>query len=186
MRQQLVDAQASVAPFSKLASTFVGYSEVKDEILSAVEYWVVRDEGFRNLCPMPPPQSSSSRDILRDWKDFSCPFLDVQSRRRQGRGTQHPVFAQLVSPHRSSTSGWEKSEKKIAQVFDEAFKRPTILFIDEAQTLAREQGDSSGAPDSGVQSLPRGADYSFSKKSTKWSIRIAGASSFLQQMNSAP
>ena len=56
MRQQLIDAQASVAPFSRLAPTFVGYGEVKDEIPSAVEYWIVRDEGFRNLCPMPPPQ----------------------------------------------------------------------------------------------------------------------------------
>ncbi|MDA4111509.1 MAG: ATP-binding protein, partial [Thaumarchaeota archaeon] len=152
VRQQLLDAQATVAPFSKLASTFVGYNEVKDEILSAVEYWVVRDEGFRNLCPMPPPQVFIVKGSSGTGKTSLVHSLMFEA---SGKGAERgvPVFAQLVSPHKIFDKWLGESEKKIAQVFDEAFKRPTILFIDEAQTLAREQGDSSGAPDSGVQAF---------------------------------
>ncbi|MFI5420506.1 MAG: AAA family ATPase, partial [Nitrososphaerales archaeon] len=152
MRQQLIDAQASVAPFSRLAPTFVGYGEVKDEILSAVEYWIVRDEGFRNLFPMPPPQVFIVKGSSGTGKTSLVHSLMYEATTK-GAERNIPVFAQLVSPHKIFDKWLGESEKKIAQVFDEAFKRPTILFIDEAQTLAREQGDSSGAPDSGVQAF---------------------------------
>ena len=152
MRQQLIDAQASVAPFSRLATTFVGYSEVKDEILSAVEYWIVRDEGFRNLFPMPPPQVFIVKGSSGTGKTSLVHSLMYEATTK-GAERSIPVFAQLVSPHKIFDKWLGESEKKIAQVFDEAFKRPTILFIDEAQTLAREQGDSAGAPDSGVQAF---------------------------------
>jgi len=56
LRQQMLDAHATVAPFSKLCENNVGYNEVKDEILSAAQYWVVRDESFRSICPTAPPQ----------------------------------------------------------------------------------------------------------------------------------
>src|ERR1700730_15323785 len=152
MKQQLLDAQASVSSFSKLASTFVGYDEVKDEILSAVEYWVVRDDGFRNLCPMPPPQVFIVKGSSGTGKTSLVHSLMYEATTK-GAEREIPIFAQLVSPHKIFDKWLGESEKKIAQVFDEAFKRPTILFIDEAQTLAREQGDSAGAPDSGVQAF---------------------------------
>jgi len=152
LRQQMIDAHATVAPFSKLCENNVGYNEVKDEILSAAQYWVVRDEGFRRICPTAPPQVFIVKGSSGTGKTSLIHSVMVEANNK-GAEKEVPVYAQLVSPHKIFDKWLGESEKKIAQVFDEAFKRPTILFIDEAQTLAREQGDSSGAPDSGVQAF---------------------------------
>jgi SpoVK/Ycf46/Vps4 family AAA+-type ATPase len=152
IRQQLNDAHATIAPFATLAANFVGYTEVKDEILSAVQYWVLRDETFRSICPTAPPQVFIVKGSSGTGKTSLVHSVMVEAYAK-GSEKQIPVYAQLVSPHKIFDKWLGESEKKIAQVFDEAFKRPTILFIDEAQTLAREQGDSSGAPDSGVQAF---------------------------------
>ena len=152
VRQQLIDAKASIASFAKAAETVVGYAEVKDEILSAVEYWVIQDEEFRKLCPMPPPQVFIVKGSSGTGKTSLVHSVMVEANSK-GAEKDVPVFAQLVSPHKIFDKWLGESEKKIAQVFDEAFKRPTILFIDEAQMLARDQGDSPAAPDSGVQAF---------------------------------
>ncbi|HYB03987.1 MAG TPA: AAA family ATPase, partial [Nitrososphaerales archaeon] len=152
VRQQLNDAHATIAPFAPLVTNFVGYSEVKDEILSAVQYWVVKDEAFRSICPTAPPQVFIVKGSSGTGKTSLVHSVMVEGYAK-GAEKQIPVYAQLVSPHKIFDKWLGESEKKIAQVFDEAFRRPTILFIDEAQTLAREQGDSAGAPDSGVQAF---------------------------------
>ncbi len=152
IRQQLNDAHATVAPYATLAANFVGYAEVKDEILSAVQYWVVRDETFRSICPTAPPQVFIVKGSSGTGKTSLVHSVMVEAYAK-GSEKDIPVYAQQVSPHKIFDKWLGESEKKIAQVFDEAFKRPTILFIDEAQTLAREQGDSTGAPDSGVQAF---------------------------------
>jgi SpoVK/Ycf46/Vps4 family AAA+-type ATPase len=152
VRQQLNDAHATIAPFAPLVTNFVGYNEVKDEILSAVQYWVVKDETFRSICPTAPPQVFIVKGSSGTGKTSLVHSIMVEGYAK-GAEKQIPVYAQLVSPHKIFDKWLGESEKKIAQVFDEAFRRPTILFIDEAQTLAREQGDSSGAPDSGVQAF---------------------------------
>ncbi len=152
-RQQMSDARATIASFSALCENYVGYNEVKDELLSAVQFWVVRDETFRSICPTPPPQVFIVKGSSGTGKTSLVHSVMVEAYAK-GAEKQVPIYAQLVSPHKIFDKWLGESEKKIAQVFDEAFKRPTILFIDEAQTLAREQGDSSGgAPDSGVQAF---------------------------------
>jgi SpoVK/Ycf46/Vps4 family AAA+-type ATPase len=152
LRQQLSDAHASIAPFSKVAAEFVGYTEVKDEILSSVQYWILRDEVFRRLCPSPPPQVFIVKGSSGMGKTSLVHSVMVEAYSK-GVEKNVPVYAQLVSPHKIFDKWLGESEKKIAQVFDEAFRRPTILFIDEAQTLARDHGDSSGSQDSGIQAV---------------------------------
>lgn len=152
VRQQLSEAHATIAPFSSACANFVGYTEVKDELLSAVQYWVVQDEAFRGICPTAPPQVFIVKGSSGTGKTSLVHSVMVEAYAK-GAEKQIPVYSQLVSPHKIFDKWLGESEKKIAHVFDEAFKRPTILFIDEAQTLAREQGDSSGAPDSGVQAF---------------------------------
>ena len=112
----------------------------------------MRDEAFRGICPTAPPQVFIVKGSSGTGKTSLVHTVMVEGNAK-GAEKQIPVYAQLVSPHKIFDKWLGESEKKIAQVFDEAFKRPTILFIDEAQTLAREQGDSSGAPDSGVQAF---------------------------------
>lgn len=152
IRQQIADAHSTVAAFEGPTKNYVGYNEVKDELLSAVQYWVIKDETFRSICPTPPPQVFIVKGSSGTGKTSLVHSVMVEAYAK-GVEKQIPVYSQLVSPHKIFDKWLGESEKKIAQVFDEAFKRPTILFIDEAQTLAREQGDSSGAPDSGVQAF---------------------------------
>ena len=152
LRQQMADARSTIAPFSSMVENYVGYNEVKDEILSAVQYWIVRDEAFRSICPTAPPQVFIVKGSSGTGKTSLVHSVMVEAYAK-GAEKQIPIYSQLVSPHKIFDKWLGESEKKIAQVFDEAFRRPTILFIDEAQTLAREQGDSSGAPDSGVQAF---------------------------------
>jgi len=153
IRQQMADAHTTVAAFESLCTNYVGYNEVKVELLSAVQYWIIRDENFRSICPTAPPQVFIVKGSSGTGKTSLVHSVMVEANAK-GAEKQVPVYAQLVSPHKIFDKWLGESEKKIAQVFDEAFKRPTILFIDEAQTLAREQGDSSGgAPDSGVQAF---------------------------------
>lgn len=152
IQQQLNDAEATVSVLSKSTSKLVGYDEVKDEILSAVEYWVLKDEQFRGLCPTPPPQVFIVKGSSGTGKTSLVHSVMVEASAR-GKEKGIPVYAERVSSHKIFDKWLGESEKRIAQIFDQAFKRPTIIFIDEAQTLAREQGESPGTHDSGAQAF---------------------------------
>ncbi len=152
IQQQLTDAEATVASLSKSVSKLVGYAEVKDEILSAVQYWVLKDQEFQRICPTAPPQVFIVKGSSGTGKTSLVHSVMVEATAR-GKEKGIPVYAEKVSSHRIFDKWLGESEKKIAQIFDQAFKRPTIVFIDEAQTLARDQGDSPGAHDSGAQAF---------------------------------
>jgi len=145
-KEQLAEAADLVNPYRKAAENFVGYSEVRDELLSAVEYWVLRDKEFRDLFPTPPAQVFILKGMTGTGKTslVHTTMLDAYDR---GKAKGIPVFAQEVSPHQILDKYLGESEKRIATVFDKAFSRPSILFIDEAQTLAGATRDSSSDSD---------------------------------------
>lgn len=149
VEEQMAEAARRVAPFGKVAQDFVGYGEVRDELLSAVEYWVLRDQTFRDLYPTPPPQVFILKGAGGMGKTSLAHSVMFDAFNR-GKSKRVPVFAEEVSPHEILDKYLGESEKKIAAVFDRAFMRPTILFVDEAQTLAGEHRDSSPADEGGV------------------------------------
>lgn len=149
-QELMAEAGDLVAPFAKVTEDFVGYSEVRDELLSSVEYWVVRDEEFRNLCPTPPPQVFILKGTTGTGKTslVQTVLYDAYCR---GRDKGVPVFAEQVSPHEILDKYLGESEKRIASFFDRAFNRPSILFIDEAQTLAGATKDTTPEMEGGVR-----------------------------------
>lgn len=147
--EQLADAAARVVTYGKVAEDFVGYNEVREEILSAVEYWVLRDQTFRQLYPTPPPQVFILKGASGMGKTSLVHTLMFDAFNR-GKAKQVAIFADEVSPHEILDKYLGESEKKIAAVFDRAFTRPTILFVDEAQTLAGKHNDSSSDTESGA------------------------------------
>ena len=147
-KEQMEEAANVVAPFRRSAENFVGYSEVRDELLSAVEYWVLRDKEFRDLFPTPPAQVFIIKGMTGTGKTSLVHTTMVDAYDR-GEAKGIPVFAQEVSPHEILDKYLGESEKRIATVFDKAFSRPSIMFIDEAQTLAGTTKDVSSDSDGG-------------------------------------
>ncbi len=148
--EQMRQAEDLVAPFARVAGDFVGYSDVRDELLSSVEYWVVRDEGFRRLCPTPPPQVFILKGTTGTGKTSLVQTVLYDAFCR-GRDRGVPIFAEQVSPHEILDKYLGESEKRIASFFDHAFARPSILFIDEAQTLAGAAKDTTPEMEGGVR-----------------------------------
>jgi len=117
IRQQLSDAHATIASFASLCADYVGYNEVKDELLSAVQYWIVRDENFRSICPTAPPQVFIVKGSSGTGKTSLVHSVMVEAYSK-GAEKQVPVYSQSVSPHKIFDKWLGESEKKIAQVFD--------------------------------------------------------------------
>ena len=147
-KEQMSEAADMVIPFRRVAKDFVGYSGVRDELLSAVEYWVLRDKEFRDLFPTPPAQVFILKGMTGTGKTSLVHTIMLDAYER-GKEKGIPVFAQEVSPHEILDKYLGESEKRIATVFDKAFSQPSILFIDEAQTLAGTMRDSSSDSDGG-------------------------------------
>ena len=149
VEEQLAEAAARVAAYGKVAGDFIGYGEVREEILSAVEYWVLKDQTFRELYPTPPPQVFILKGASGMGKTSLVHTVLFEAFNR-GKARSVPIFAEEVSPHEILDKYLGETEKKIAAVFDRAFTRPTILFVDEAQTLAGKHTDSPSDGESGA------------------------------------
>jgi SpoVK/Ycf46/Vps4 family AAA+-type ATPase len=148
--QKIREAEQSVASFRSSAKEFVGCEEVRDEILSSVEYWVLRDEEFMRICGAPPPKIFIVKGSSGMGKSSLVHSVIVEAFER---GKEHgiPVYSSVISPHKVYDKWLGESEKRIARAFDEAFSRPTIVFIDEAHNFARNHYDENKSPDSGTQ-----------------------------------
>ncbi len=149
-QEQMILAQDRVAPFARAAEDFVGYSDVREELLSSVEYWVIRDEEFRRLCPTPPPQVFILKGATGTGKTSLVQTVQYDAYRR-GSDRKVAIFAEQISPHEVLDKYLGESEKRIASFFDRAFSRPSILFIDEAQTLAGATKDTTPEMEGGVR-----------------------------------
>jgi SpoVK/Ycf46/Vps4 family AAA+-type ATPase len=149
IEQQIREAEKTVAPFGESLQDIVGCEDLIDEILSSVHYWVFKDDYFKSVCPAPPPKifiikgSSGMGKTLLVRSAIYRAFL-------QGKQRSIPVYANTISPHKIYEKWLGESEKRLAKVFDEAFLRPTIIFIDEAHSFAQRQNEAK-ASDSGMQ-----------------------------------
>ncbi|MGI0092215.1 MAG: AAA family ATPase [Nitrososphaerales archaeon] len=148
-RQQLQEAEATIAPFSSITRDFVSSREIMDEILSSVHYWIFRDEDFRRICPAPPPKVFIIKGSSGMGKTSLVHALMVEAY-SQGKERNIAVYASTISPHNVYEKWLGESEKRLARAFDQAFGRPTILFIDEAHSFTQHQGDAKSG-DSGMQ-----------------------------------
>ena len=142
-------AEQTVAPFRSSASDFVGCIEVKDEILSSIEYYVMRDEQFRSICKTSPAKIFIVKGSSGMGKSTLVHSVLVEAFER-GKERNIAVYAKVISPHKVYDKWLGESEKKIAQAFDDAFSKPSIIFIDEAQSFIRNQNELKSG-DSGMQ-----------------------------------
>jgi SpoVK/Ycf46/Vps4 family AAA+-type ATPase len=60
----------------------------------------------------------------------------------QGKQREIPIYTSVISPHKVYEKWLGESEKRVARAFDQAFSRPTIMFIDEAQAFTHSQGEA--------------------------------------------
>lgn len=142
------DAERTIAPYRKLASEFVGYKDIVDEILSSVHYWVFDDEEFKSICVAPPPKVFILKGSSGTGKT-SLVYAAMVRAFEQGKARGVPLRVSSVSPSSVYEKWWGESEKKLAAAFDDAFTRPTVLFIDEAHSLTHSHGDEK-PDDSGM------------------------------------
>jgi SpoVK/Ycf46/Vps4 family AAA+-type ATPase len=148
-QQLMSEAEATIKPFESSAKELIGYNDVVDEIISSVYYWVFEDEGFKKICPAPPPKVFILKGSSGTGKTTLVNAIIVESFIK-GKEKKIPVYATKILPHKIYEKWLGESEKKLARMFDLAFSRPSIIFIDEAQTLA--QSNTEGRPeDSGMQ-----------------------------------
>jgi SpoVK/Ycf46/Vps4 family AAA+-type ATPase len=149
IQQQIREAEQGILQFRNSSADFVGCKEICDEILSAVHYWVFRDEEFRAVCPAPPPKVFLIKGSSGMGKTTLVHSAMVEAF-DQGKQRDIPVYTSVVSPHKVYEKWLGESEKRVARAFDQAFSRPTIMFIDEAQAFTHHQEDGK-AGDSGMQ-----------------------------------
>jgi SpoVK/Ycf46/Vps4 family AAA+-type ATPase len=149
VQQQIREAEQGVMQFRNSSADFVGCKEICDEILSAVHYWVFKDEEFRAVCPAAPPKVFLIKGSSGMGKTTLVHSAIVEAF-DQGKQRNIPVYTSIVSPHKVYEKWLGESEKRVARAFDQAFSRPTIMFIDEAQAFTHNQGDGK-AGDSGMQ-----------------------------------
>jgi SpoVK/Ycf46/Vps4 family AAA+-type ATPase len=149
IQQQIREAEQGIVQFRNSSADFVGCKEICDEILSAVHYWIFKDEEFRAVCPAAPPKVFLIKGSSGMGKTTLVHRAMVEAF-DQGKERDIPVYTSIVSPHKVYEKWLGESEKRIARAFDQAFSRPTIMFIDEAQAFTHHQGDGK-AGDSGMQ-----------------------------------
>lgn len=148
-KEQFDEAERTIAPYRNSASEFVGYEDVVDELLSSVQYWIFDDEEFKRICVAPPPKVYILKGSSGTGKTSLVHSVMVQAF-EQGKARGIPLRSKPISPSGVYDKWWGESEKNLAAAFDEAFSRPTIIFIDEAHSLMRNNRD--GKPDdSGMQ-----------------------------------
>jgi SpoVK/Ycf46/Vps4 family AAA+-type ATPase len=149
IQQQIREAEQGIIQFRNSSADFVGCKEICDEILSSVHYWVFKDEEFRSVCPAPPPKVFLIKGSSGMGKTTLVHSLLVDAF-EQGKQRDIPVYTSIISPHKVYEKWLGESEKRVARAFDQAFAKPTIIFIDEAQAFTHNQGDGK-AGDSGMQ-----------------------------------
>ena len=148
-REQFADAERSIAAYRREAAEFVGYRDLVDEMLSSVHYWIFDDEEFKRICVAPPPKVFILKGSSGTGKTSLVHAVMVRAF-EQGRARGVPLRAKSLSPSSVYDKWWGESEKNLAAAFDDAFARPTIMFIDEAHSLTRSHGEGK-ADDSGMQ-----------------------------------
>ena len=149
LQAQMQEAESSIAPFKRSANEFVGCREILDEILSSVHYWIFKDEEFRAICPAPPPKVFIIKGSSGMGKTSLVHAIMVEAF-SQGKERNIPVYSSSISPHKVYEKWLGESEKRLARAFDQAFSKPTILFIDEAHSFTQHQGEGKSG-DSGMQ-----------------------------------
>ena len=149
IQQQIREAEQGIVQFRNSSADFVGCREIIDEILSSVHYWIFKDEEFRAVCPAAPPKVFLIKGSSGMGKTTLIHSLMVEAF-DQGKEREIPVYTSVVSPHKVYEKWLGESEKRVARAFDQAFAKPTIMFIDEAQAFTHSQGDGK-AGDSGMQ-----------------------------------
>jgi SpoVK/Ycf46/Vps4 family AAA+-type ATPase len=148
-QRQLQDAENTVKKFESSLKELVGYNAVIDEIISSVYYWIYIDDEFRKICPAPPPKVFILKGASGTGKTTLAESIMVEAFLR-GRDKGIPVFGAKMSLHQIYEKWLGESEKRVAQFFDQAFQRPTIIFMDEAHALAQSTA-STKPEDSGMQ-----------------------------------
>jgi SpoVK/Ycf46/Vps4 family AAA+-type ATPase len=149
-QKALQEAENSVKKFESSLKDLIGYENVIDEIMSSVYYWVYADEDFRKICPAAPPKVFIVKGASGTGKTTLAESIMVEAF-RIGKGRNIPVFAFKMSLHQIYEKWLGESEKKIAQFFDQAFQKPSIIFMDEAHALAQSMASSTKPEDSGMQ-----------------------------------
>lgn len=148
-QEQFDEAERTIAPYRHAATEFVGYEDVVDEMLSSVHYWVFDDEEFKRICVAPPPKVYILKGSSGTGKTSLVHAVMVQAF-EQGKARGIPLRSKSISPSGVYDKWWGESEKNLAAAFDDAFSRPTIIFIDEAHSLMRNHREGR-SEDSGMQ-----------------------------------
>src|SRR5487761_1105286 len=97
VQQQIREAEQGIMQFRNSSADFVGYKEICDEILSAVHYWVFKDEEFRAVCPAAPPKVFLIKGSSVMGKTTLVHSAMVEAF-DQGKQRNIPVYASIVSP----------------------------------------------------------------------------------------
>lgn len=129
VQQQIRDAEQGILQFRNSSKDFVGCKEISDEMLSSVHYWIFKDEEFRSVCPAPPPKVFLIKGSSGMGKTTLIHSVMVEAF-DQGKARDVPIYPSVISPHKVYEKWLGESEKRIARAFDQAFSRPTIMFID--------------------------------------------------------
>jgi len=148
LKYDLAHAGKEVEVFRKSSEEFVGFQDMQDEILASINYWVVKDEEFRKVCPVPPPKIFIIKGSSGIGKTALVHKIMVEAY-DEGKKKGVAIYPNTLSPSKVYDKWLGESEKHIASAFDVSFMRPTVMFIDEAHSMMSKTGDSK-AEDSGM------------------------------------
>jgi len=148
LKESIERAEKTVHSFIKSSGEFIGFDDVVNELMSSVQYWVIEDKEFRELCPNPPPKVFILKGASGVGKTgvVHKVMMDAYN---AGKAKNIPVFSSTISSHNIFNKWLGESEKMMAREFDVAFLRPSIIFIDEAHAMMAQMNNKS-ADDSGM------------------------------------
>ncbi len=134
------DAVKTADSYERAAKELVGYEDVKEAIASAVEYWIIKDDDYRTSCKIKPPHlfiltgsSGTGKTHLA-----RAAMYEAVIRGRE-KDTAIATFTPEVNDFKGRYGGW--AEDNTNKIFDKAMKQPSILFIDEAETILKKDAD---------------------------------------------
>ncbi len=135
LRAQVSEAGQMVTPYAERAAALVGYDRIMEEIRDAVQYHIIKDTGFiQARGAAVPPQIF----IIKGSSGMGKTALvnaAMYEAWQMGKESGVAVYSKTPEVSKFSNKMYGESEKQTEVIFDDSFKRPTVLFIDEAQAV---------------------------------------------------
>ena len=153
-RKELKEIETTVNAWGNIAAKVVAFDEARGEIDAAFRYHVLEDPELRKNYPLEPPQIFILKGASGTGKTALAKTVMYESfNAAKAKGKTIYVKAEDISAFLDGYYGM--SEKKSKAVFEKASKRPTILFLDRADSILVKTGGNSDDQNYGVLATKR-------------------------------